>query len=391
MKKFRYLNSVLLIILIITIFSGCSEKSISKNAKPVKISIIDVSGTMQLVGDSINAFKTANPALVSDIEIKKATALEVPSLLKAQITAEDVQTNLVFTGIDGLSTCMERDVLENIMPTYNNDFPSLRDNYSEGAKATYDLVKGYGITYVYSPSGPMFTYNPDKVQNPPMTIEELLDFAKANPGAFTYARPANSGPGRIFLQGLPYILGDKDPKNPKTWDKTWAFLKELDKYIDYYPAKTGTTFTELKQGKRLMIASQLGWDMNQRITGAIPQNYGGFMLNNTTLIADAQYMAIPRGLSDDKKKVALKLMAWLMTPSMQAVTYDSGYFYPGPAVKNISLESAPKDSQDKIKPFIRQSYEKAIATQSISTQLDANNIMDALNTWDQIFGNKVKR
>lgn len=391
MKKFRYLNIVLLIILILNIFSGCSEKSISKNAKPIKISIIDVSGTMQLVGDSINAFKTANSGLVSDIEIKKATALEVPSLLKAQITAEDVQTNLIFTGIDGLSTCMEREVLENIMPTYNSDFPSLRDNYSEGAKATYDLVKGYGITYVYSPSGPMFTYNPDKVHNPPMTIEELLDFAKANPGAFTYARPANSGPGRIFLQGLPYILGDKDPKNPKTWDKTWAFLKELDKYIDYYPAKTGTTFTELKQGKRLVIASQLGWDMNQRITGAIPQNYGGFMLNNTTLIADAQYMAIPRGLSDDKKKVALKLMAWLMTPSMQAVTYDSGYFYPGPAVKNISLESAPKDSQDKIKPFIRQSYEKAIATQSISTQLDVNNIMDALNTWDQIFGNKVKR
>jgi putative spermidine/putrescine transport system substrate-binding protein len=26
-----------------------------------------------------------------------------------------------------------------------------------------------------------------------------------------------------FLMGLPYILGDKDPKDPeKGWDKTWA-------------------------------------------------------------------------------------------------------------------------------------------------------------------------
>ena len=41
-----------------------------------------------------------------------------------------------------------------------------------------------------------------------------------------YARPANSGPGRTLLMGLPYILGDKDPTDPvKGWDKTWAYLQ----------------------------------------------------------------------------------------------------------------------------------------------------------------------
>ncbi len=203
--------------------------------------------------------------------------------------------------------------------------------------------------------------------------------------------PRVRGPGRIFLQGLPYILGDKDPKDPKTWDKTWAYLKELNQYIDYYPAKTGTTFTELKDGKRSIIASQLGWDMNQRIIGGIPQTYQGFILNNTTLVADAQYMAIPKGLSDEQKNVVLKLMAWLMTPKMQAITYDSGYFYPGPSVKNVSLDMAPKESQDKIKPAIRQSYEDSINTLPNSTQLDTTKFMDALNMWDQLFGTKVKR
>ena len=51
-----------------------------------------------------------------------------------------------------------------------------------------------------------------------------------------YARPANSGPGRTFMMGLPYILGDKDPKDPVTgWDKTWAYLRELNAFVEYYP------------------------------------------------------------------------------------------------------------------------------------------------------------
>lgn len=391
MKNFKFLNVTLVIVLMTTILTGCGSKNVSKSTQPITLNIIDVSGSMQLVGDSIDQFKAANPDLIGDVVVKKSTALEVPSLLKAQILSEDMKTNLIFTGIDGLSTCIDRDVIENIMPAYGSRFPDLESNYSSGAKATYDLVKGYAITYVYSPSGPFFTYNPDTVQNIPKTPDELLAFAKANPGKFTYARPAGSGPGRIFLQGLPYILGDKDPKDPKTWDKTWAYLKELNQYIDYYPAKTGTTFTELKAGKRSIIASQLGWDMNQRIIGGIPQTYQGFVLNNTTLVADAQYMAIPKGLSDEQKNVVLKLMAWLMTPKMQAITYDSGYFYPGPSVKNVSLDMAPKESQDKIKPAIRQSYEDSINTLPNSTQLDTTKFMDALNMWDQLFGTKVRR
>ncbi len=391
MKKLKILNIALVVVLMGSIFTGCSSKNNTKATKPITLNIIDVSGSMKLVGDSIDQFKAANPDLVGDIVVTNSTALEVPSLLKAQILSENVQTDLVFTGIDGLSTCIKRDVIENIMPKYSDSFPNLEENYSSGAKATYDLVKGYGITYVYSPSGPLFSYNPDAVPNVPKTPDDLLAFAKANPGKFTYARPANSGPGRTFLLGLPYILGDKNPKDPKTWDKTWAYLKELDQYIDYYPGKTGTTFTELNSGKRAIVTSQLGWDMNQRITGGIPSNFQGFMLNNTTLVADAQYMAMPKGLTDEQRDVALKLMEWLMTPKMQAITYDSGYFYPGPSVKDVPLDAAPKDSQDKIKPAMRQSYDDAIKTLPTTTQLDTDTFMEALNMWDQQFGTKVKR
>ena len=102
------------------------------------------------------------------------------------------------------------------------------------------LGKGSAMCMVYYPSGPLIEYTPEKVKTPPGSAEELLAWAKANPNKFLYARPANSGPGRTFLMGLPYILGDTAPKDPeKGWDKTWAYLKELGQYIEYYPTGTG--------------------------------------------------------------------------------------------------------------------------------------------------------
>ena len=50
-------------------------------------------------------------------------------------------------------------------------------------------------------------------------------------------------------------------------------------------------------------------------------------------------------------------MAYLLTPEAQAYTYDKGYFYPGPAVKDVPLSMAPKESQDAIKEFGRPEYE----------------------------------
>ena len=114
-----------------------------------------------------------------------------------------------------------------------------------------ELAQGHGVAVTYYPAGPLLEYNPKTVPNPPTTTDELLAWAKAHPGKFQYARPANSGPGRTFLMGLPYLLGDKDPKDPENgWDKTWAYLQELGKYVDYYPGGTTETMKNLGQRHR---------------------------------------------------------------------------------------------------------------------------------------------
>ena len=76
-----------------------------------------------------------------------------------------------------------------------------------------------------------------------------------------------------------------------------------------------------------------------------------------TWVNDAHYMVIPKGVAPEKVAVILDIMAFMLTPEAQAYTYDKGYFYPGPAVKNVSLSMAPKESQDAIKEYGRPEYE----------------------------------
>ena len=89
---------------------------------------------------------------------------------------------------------------------------------------------------------------PAKVPNPPKTRRGAARLRQGQPRTVQYARPANSGPGRTFLMGLPYLLGDKDPKDPVNgWDKTWAYLTELNKYVELYPSGTGETMKNLAE------------------------------------------------------------------------------------------------------------------------------------------------
>ena len=209
-----------------------------------------------------------------------------------------------------------------------------------------ELAGDYGIEVTFMPAGPLLEYNPDKVKQVPTTPQELLAWCKANPNRLIYARPANSGPGRTFVMGLPYLLGDKDPKNPASWDKTWAYLKDLNSCIEYYPTGTGAVMKELGEGSRDMTLTMTGWDLNPRILGIVPKSYKVAPFKNMTWVNDAHYMVIPKGVSPEKVDVVLDLMAYLLKPEAQALTYDKGYFYPGPAVKGVTLSMATKESQD---------------------------------------------
>jgi len=354
---------------------------------PVVVNVTDVGGALALLQDAIEAYKAKNPNVVSRFTFTKAPAPELPGKLKAMQAANRTDIDLVLGGLDILSAGIEQGLWTPILPDHGARFPNVLENYLPAARKMQELAKNQALAVVFMPAGPLLEYNPDKVKAPPTTPQQLLAWCKANPHKFIYARPANSGPGRTFLMGLPYLLGDKDPKDPvKGWDKTWAYLKELNSCIEYYPTGTGITMKEFGEGSRDMTVTVTGWDINPRALGIVPKNYKVAAFDNMTWVNDTQYLMVPRGLSQEKLAVVLDLMAFLLKPEQQALTYDKGYFYPGPAVKNVSLSMAPKESQDVIKEYGRPEYDQWLARFAHAQPLDAKALVDAFRKWDQEIG-----
>ena len=400
----RALSAVLVAVALTTAACGPSapEKASKEEApkgvpalpkEPVTLNVIDVAGNLALTQEAITRYQEEHPKLVSKVNFTKAPAPELAGKVKAQQDAGRVDLDLVLTGTDGLSAGIEQGLWLELLPDYEPKFPGLEANYLKPAARMQELAKRQGIVVSYYPSGPLIEYAPDRVSDVPGSAEELLAWAKAHPGRFAYARPANSGPGRTLLMGLPYLLGDEDPKDPTNgWAKTWAYLEELGKYVKTYPSGTTDTMEGLAQGSFDIVASTTGWDINPRALGTVPKDAKVGTLEGFTWVTDAHYMVVPKGIEPDQLAVTLDLMAYLLRPEQQALAYDKGYFYPGPAVKDVTLEMAPAASQEVIREFGRPEYDRLIESRPKETPVETQALVAAFERWDrEIGGSKAQK
>ena len=356
-------------------------------AEPITLSIIDTGGDLASTEVIIRNYAKANPDKVKDIKIQRAPAPELPAKIKAQQDAGRLDINLVLTGQDGGSLLAANKQIIQI-PNYKTEFP--RDILTDAGKALYDEGGGYLIPSVGNAGGPVFIYNPSKVPNPPKTAADLLAWAKANPGKFMYARPANSGPGRSILQGMSFILNNSKPMDPeKGWEKGWDFLKELGKSVEYYPTGTAITLKEFAQGQRWMIAGIMEWDMKPRAQSVIPPDSKIAILENTTFVVDGHYWAIPTGVPKEQVDVILDLMKFMWKPEQQVLTWTA---FIGPVVKSATIASAPKNIQDDVKEFWRPEYDQVGTKWKVSSPLGVTALSYAMDRWDREIGaDQVKK
>jgi len=356
-------------------------------AEPITLSIIDTGGDLASVQVIIENYKKAFPDKVKEIKIQRAPAPELPAKIKAQQDAGRLDINLVLTGQDGGAFLAQNNQIIKI-PDFEQQFP--RDDMTEAGKALYDEGKGYMVPSVGNAGGPVFIYNPSKVPNPPKTAEELMAWAKANPGKFMYARPANSGPGRSILQGVAFMLGDSKPLDPeKGWEKSWAYLKELGKYIEYYPTGTGVTLKEFAQGQRWIIAGIMEWDMKPRAQSVIPPDSKITILEKTTFVVDGHYWCIPVGVPQDQVDVIIDLMKYMRKPEQQVLTWTA---FIGPTIKAATLATAPKQIKDEVSEFWRTEYDQVGTKWKVSSPLGVKELSYAMDRWDREIGaDQVKK
>lgn len=350
--------------------------------QPITLSVIDVAGDLASVQVILDNYKKAFPNKVKDIKTQRAPAPELPAKIKAQQDAGRLDINLILTGQDAGSQMVEANQLVKLFPTYDKLFP--REELTDAGKALQDEGEGYLLPSVVSNGGPVFIYNPKRVPKPPKTADELLAWARANPGKFMYARPANSGPGRSILAGMSFILKDKAPKDPeKGWDRTWAFLKELGRYVEYYPTGTGFTLKEFAQETRWMIAGIMEWDMKPRAEGMIPPDAKISILENTTFVIDGHYWAIPKGVPQNEVDVILDLMKFMRRVDQQVLTWKA---FIGPSIKAATLDKAPPDIQKYVKEFWRPEYDEIGTKWKVTPQLPVKRLNYAMDRWDKEVG-----
>ena len=363
---------------------GAFAQAANLPSSPVALNVIDAAGNLALTQPIFDNFASQHSDLVSRFTFNKAPSPELPGKIRAQQRANRIDIDLVIIGPDALSAGLADDIWTDIIALPDSGLPNLEEIYLDPAWRMQGLSQGKGVVVSYYPSGPLLEYMPDRVPNVPKTAEELLDWTRENPNKFIYARPANSGPGRTFLMGLPYLLGDTDPKDPANgWDKTWEYLKELHKNIEYYPAGTGALMKEFGEGTRDMTVTTTGWDINPRALGVVPAEAAVGKLEGFSWVCDAHYFSIPKGVSEDKVAVLMEFIKFALQPEQQAYSYDAGYFYPGPAVKDVPLSMAPQESQDVIAEYGRSEYEDWITNNPIELPLEPEALVVAFRRWDE--------
>ena len=364
--------------------------SFSILAKPVDIVIVDVAGNLAYTKQIWENYKKQNPQKIGKIIFERSTVTALPSKLLAQKRAGKNEIHFVLTGFDAVASGIKNGLWLKLTPDLNAQLPDFKSVLTKEALEAQNIAEGFGVVSVYSPSGPFLTYDPKQVANPPKNLEELKTWIKANPKKFFYARPATSGPGRTFLMALPYMLKDSNPSDPKAgWSKTWDYLKEIHKSIEYYTPGTTAQMKEFGQGQRAMTITTAGWDIQMRLLGTIPENFKIAPLQESVLVSDAHFMVIPSTVDAERKSVILDMIAFALKPEQQALTIETGGMYPGPAVKNVQITSAPKNILDPIMKYKRTEVDASFKSSKIMSPLRSQEMLSAFEKWDRDVAGQV--
>ncbi|GAB4442082.1 MAG: ABC transporter substrate-binding protein [Anaerolineae bacterium] len=200
-------------------------------------------------------------------------------------------------------------------------------NWTDPAMA-FDF--GYPVDGYESPWGhAQFVMEVDTAQvgdAPPTSFEALRDWAKANPGKFTYpAIPDFTG--SVFVRHLFYwAAGGPEPFlgpfDPETFDqlapRVWAYLNDIEPYL----WRAGQTYPEAAAMDDLLANREIAFNMNYDPAhastnikaGIYPNTIRTFVFDTGTL-SNNNYVAIPFNAANPAG--AMVVANYLISPEFQ--------------------------------------------------------------------------
>ena len=153
-----------------------------------------------------------------------------------------------------------------------------RANIAAKSSVAGDYTQAYRGTTV------ILAYDSETVPEPPKTMDELVEWMKANPGRFAYNAPGTGGAGDSFARTSVYNFLDAeaitsdDPSWVEQWDEGFAFLADIHQYMYssggsiVYPNKNQGSLDLLNQGEIDMCPNWADMVLSQRAAGQLKES-----------------------------------------------------------------------------------------------------------------------
>ncbi len=194
-------------------------------------------------------------------------------------------------------------------------------------------IEGYSSPYTGSYY--IMAYDSAKIDTPPQTFEELLTWAKANSGRFTYAAPPAFDGSRFVLTALYGTTGGFDQYagadfNEDLWQQKSSQVMDYLKELDPYLWRDGSTYPPSQSRLAELFANGEIWLMPAFVS------------------------AISLGLSSNQFPETTRTYAMpnisLNDPSFTAIPINASN--PGAAMILANILSSPEGQLEKMKPEV---------------------------------------
>lgn len=174
----------------------------------------------------------------------------------------------------------------------------------------------------------VFFHETQRLPEPPRTLPDLLGWAKANPGRFTYPAPPDFIGSTVLKQFLLSLAADRGPldrpMDPAQFDAVtaplWDYLAALTPHLwragRSYPASSTALRQLLNDGEvDVSMAFNPGDASSAIAQGLLPKTVRSFVLAGGT-IGNTHFVAIPFNAA--AKAGALVVANFLLSPEAQA-------------------------------------------------------------------------
>lgn len=237
------------------------------------------------------------------------------------------------------------------------------------------------------PGGPFLLHRPSALPDPPRGAAALLDYARGNPGRFLYPRPSESALGQQFLMALPYLLQDRDPSDVQTgWTESWAWLEELDRYVDYYPSDAAAAFDEFAMGGIDLLPASLTAFLRGRMDGQLPEETRFTGFEEGRIVPQGIFLVMPRHAADERLALVEPFARFLLSPEVQSRAFGRGLL-PGAPDFGVS-QAAPRTEAERSAWSRALPAEAAarVAAAPVAPPLGPYQLAFMLRRWDERIG-----